>query len=114
MNRKRTLWLIVGTIFIIGLLVSGFVLMQPSAEDILVQTLEMSKTINDAHAVIEVKVDALEMDTSAKIEIWGRKGDDSPGVFRLEVLETDEEKAECEKATAFKKKILEVKKQENN
>jgi len=93
MNKKRYVWSIVGIAILLSALVSGFILMQPSAEDILVQTLETTKTINDAHAVVEVRVDTVEKDGTAKVEIWGRRGDDGPGAFRLEVLETSEKEA---------------------
>jgi len=93
MNKKRYVWSIVGIAILLSALVSGFILMQPSAEDILVQTLETTKTINDAHAVVEVRVDTVEKDGTAKVEIWGRRGDDGPGAFRLEVLETSDEEA---------------------
>ena len=93
MNKKRYVWSIVGIAILLSVLVSGFILMQPSAEDILVQTLETTKSINDAHAVVEVNVDTVEKDGTATIEIWGRRGDDGPGAFRLEVLETSDEEA---------------------
>ena len=35
MNRKRNLWIFIGIVILAAALVSGFVLMQPSAEDIL-------------------------------------------------------------------------------
>lgn len=93
MNKKRYVWSIVGIAILLSALVSGFILMQPSAEDILVQTLETTKTINDAHAVVEVNVDTVEKDGTATIEIWGRRGDEGQGAFRLEVLETSDEEA---------------------
>ena len=65
---------------------------QPSAKDILVQTFEVSKTIQNGHAVIDMNVDMLEEKTSATVEVWGRHGEGS-GAFRVEVLETDKEEA---------------------
>ncbi len=92
MNRKNIL-LVIGGVVLIAALVSGFVLMQPSAEDILVQTIETLETINDAHAVVEVEIDTVEKDFTATFEIWGRRSDDGPGAFRLMVLESSDEKA---------------------
>jgi outer membrane lipoprotein-sorting protein len=72
---------------------SGFILTQASPEDILVWTYESMEKITDAHAVVELRVDNLEKVETATVELWGRKGEDGPGAFRLEVLETSEEKA---------------------
>jgi len=93
MNKKRNLWLLIGAIILLAALVSAFVIMQPSAKDILIQTLETSKTINDAHAIIDVSVDSPEEKASATVEVWGRHAENGPGAFHLEVLETDKEEA---------------------
>ena len=93
MHKKRYLWIIFGVVILLSALVSGFILMQPSAEELLVQTLETTKTISTAHAVVEVRADTVEKDGTATIEIWGRRGGDGPGAFRLEVLETSDEEA---------------------
>lgn len=93
MNKKRNILLVIGGVVLIAALVSGFVLMQPSAADILVQTIETLETINDAHAVVEVDVDTVEKDSTATIEVWGRRVEDGPGAFRLVVLESSNEKA---------------------
>ena len=94
MNRKRNLWIFMGIVILAAALVSGFVLMQPSAEDILVQTLETAKTITDGHAVVAIEADTVQQDASGTVEIWARRGEDGPGAFRVEVLETSEEKAQ--------------------
>ena len=52
MFRNKNLWIIVGGVLLIAALISGFVLMQPSAQDMLVNTLESAKTINDGHAIV--------------------------------------------------------------
>jgi outer membrane lipoprotein-sorting protein len=93
MNKKRNIWLLAGSLFLLVALGSAFVVMQPSARDILVQTLETSKTIDNAHAVIDVSMDTPEENASATVEVWGRHEEDGPGAFRLEVLETDKEEA---------------------
>jgi outer membrane lipoprotein-sorting protein len=94
MNRKRYLWIFIGIAILAAALVSGFVLMQPSAEDILVQTIETAKNMTDGHAVVAIDVDTIEQDASGKIEVWVRRGEDGPSAFRVEVLETKEVKGQ--------------------
>jgi outer membrane lipoprotein-sorting protein len=94
MNNKRNMWILIGFVILAAALVSGFVWMQPSAEDILVETLETAKTITDGHAVVVIDVDTIEQDASGTVEVWSRRGEDSPGAFRVEVLEASEEKAQ--------------------
>lgn len=93
MNNRRNLIIILGVVVLIAALVSGFVLMQPTAEDILVQTLETLESIEDAHAVIEIDINTVDKDESATLEVWGRRGEDSPGAFRVVVLTSSNEKA---------------------
>ncbi|MFA9401538.1 MAG: DUF4367 domain-containing protein [Anaerolineales bacterium] len=93
MNKKRYIWLVVGGVILLAALVSAFVIMQPSAKDILTQTLEISKTIEDAHAILNISADSPEEKASATVEVWGRHEEEGPGAFRLEVIETDKEEA---------------------
>jgi outer membrane lipoprotein-sorting protein len=93
MNKRRNIWFIIGGVVLLAALVSAFVMTQPTAKDILTQTLETSKTIENGHAVVSVSVDRPEEKAFATIEVWGVHGEDSPGAFRLEVLETDKEEA---------------------
>jgi outer membrane lipoprotein-sorting protein len=93
MIQKRNLWIIIGSVILLSAVLSGFVLLQNSAEDILTQTLETMKTIKDVHAVIELNVDSIERSANATIESWVRHTENGPGAFRIEVLETSEEKA---------------------
>jgi outer membrane lipoprotein-sorting protein len=93
MNKKNNAWLVVGVIILLAAMVSAFVVMRPSAKDILTEVLETTKTINDAHAIVKISVDSPEEKASATVEVWGRHEEDSPGGFRLEVLETDKEEA---------------------
>jgi outer membrane lipoprotein-sorting protein len=99
MNRKRNLLIFIGLVILVAALVSGFVLMQPSAKDILVKTLETTKTINNGHALVTIDVDTIEKDASGTIEIWAVRGEDNVdehahGSFRVDVLEASEEKAQ--------------------
>jgi outer membrane lipoprotein-sorting protein len=99
MNRKRNLWIFIGVVILAAALVSGFILMQPSAQDILVQALETAKTIQDGHAIVAINLKTIEKDASGTIEIWAVKAEDSGdqhqhGAFRMKVLETNQEKAQ--------------------
>ena len=90
-NRKT--WTVIGGVLIVSALLVGFLSLQPSAEELLVQTLESMETIIDAHAIVEFNLDTAEQKASGTVEAWIRKGDNGPGAFRVEVLETSEEKA---------------------
>jgi outer membrane lipoprotein-sorting protein len=94
MKSKRNLWVVISIVILAAALVSGFVLMQPSAEDFLVQTFETVKTINDGYAVMEIKMDTLDKDASGTVKVWAVRGEDGPGAFRVEVIEASEEKAQ--------------------
>jgi outer membrane lipoprotein-sorting protein len=94
MTRNKNLWIIVGGVIFVAALISGFVLMQPSAQDLLVSTLENSKNIKDGHAVVAFDVDSLDKDASGTVEVWAFRNEDGPGGFRMEVLETSESKAQ--------------------
>ncbi len=57
---KRNTWLVVGVVILLAAVVSAFAFMRPSAKDILTQTLETSKTIENGHAVVNINVDSPE------------------------------------------------------
>jgi len=92
MSRYRNLWIIGGIGILAAALISGFVLMQPSAQDILVNSLESAKSIKNGHAVVAIKVDTLDKRASGTVEVWASRDEDAPGKFRLEVLEASESK----------------------
>ncbi len=93
MDKKKTTWLVVGAILLLAAAVSAFVMVQPKAKEILIETLETTKTIDDAHAIVNIVLDSPEEKASATVEVWGRHEDDGPGAFRLEVLDTDKDEA---------------------
>lgn len=93
MTRNKSLLTFLGIVVIIAAVLSGFILSQPSAEDILVQTFERMETIEDAHAIVDLRVNTAERVENARVEVWGLKGESGPGAFRLEVMETSDEKA---------------------
>lgn len=91
MDKKRT-WIAFVIIILISALLVGFFSLQPSVEDLLIQTFESMETITDTHAVVEFNLDTPEQQVSGTVETWARKGENGPGAFRLEVLETSEDK----------------------
>ena len=82
MKKKRNIWLVAGAVVLLTALLSAFVIMQPSAKDILVKTLETTKTIENGHAIVEINLDSPEEKVSANVEIWGRHEEEGPGAFR--------------------------------
>jgi outer membrane lipoprotein-sorting protein len=92
MNKNVWIIIVIGIIAALG--VAGFFILQPTAADILVQSLETAETITDGHVIVSIEVDTLEQDGSGTLEIWGRHSEEGPGAFRLEVLEASEEKAQ--------------------
>jgi outer membrane lipoprotein-sorting protein len=89
-SNKRT-WSIIGIVILLSALLVGFFSLQPSAEDILLQTIESMESITDVHAVVQFNLDTVELELSGTIEVWGRKGENGPGAFRMEVLESSDE-----------------------
>jgi outer membrane lipoprotein-sorting protein len=90
MNWKKNRWIAISAVILMPALVAGVLLLQPSAEDILVETLETIKTVTDVHAVVTFEADTLEKDGSGTLEVWARRGEDGPGAFRIDVLESSE------------------------
>ena len=93
MPTKRNLWGFLIVVIFMSLLVSGFVLLQTSAEDILVQVIETVETINDGHAVVSIDAVTPEKNVNGTVEVWMRRGENGPGAFRAEVLDSNDEKA---------------------
>jgi outer membrane lipoprotein-sorting protein len=93
MDKKKTSWLVVGAIVLLAATVSAFVMVQPTAKELLIETLETTKTIDNAHALVEIVLDRPEENVSATVEVWGRHDESGPGAFRLEVLDTDKDEA---------------------
>ncbi len=90
---SKNLWIIIGVFVAVAAIVAGIFLFQPSAEEILVQAIETTKTVADGHAVVAISVDSVERDDFGMVEVWARGGDEGHGAFRVEVLEASEEKA---------------------
>lgn len=92
MNKKRNLWIAISAAILMPALVAGVFLLQPSAEDILVESLETIKTVTDVHAIVTFEADTIDKDSSGTLEVWVRRGEDGPGAFRIEVLESSDPK----------------------
>ena len=92
MNRKRNLWIAISAAILMPALIAGVFLLQPSAEDILVESLETIKTVTDVHAIVTFEADTIDKESSGTIEVWVRRGEDGPGAFRIEVLESSDPK----------------------
>jgi len=77
--------------------------------------------VGNTSIVVKVDVHSEDMDTEetkktseAYLTFVSLGDDGKPRRVPRLILETDEEKAEWDKATTFKEKVLEIKKQENN
>ena len=91
-SRKRLLSILLALVVLAGTAVAIGAFVIPTAEDLLVQSLETSQTITDGHAIIEVSVDIPDNAMSGTVEAWGRldAGPNGEPAFRVEVLTADE------------------------
>ncbi|MEZ4594888.1 MAG: DUF4367 domain-containing protein [Chloroflexota bacterium] len=91
-SRKRLLSILLALVVLAGTAVAIGAFVIPSAQDLLVQSLETSQTITDGHAILEVSVDVPDNAMSGTVEAWGRldAGPNGEPAFRVEVLTADE------------------------
>ena len=91
-TRKRFLSILLALVVLAGTAVAIGAFVIPSAEDLLVQSLETSQTITDGHAIVEVALDMPEESMSGTVEAWGRldAGPNGEPAFRIEVLTADD------------------------
>ena len=91
-SRKRylSIFLALVVLAVTAVAIGAFVI--PSAQDLLVQSLETSQTLTDGHAIVEVSVDVPDNAMSGTVEAWGRLdvGPNGEPAFRVEVLTADE------------------------
>ncbi len=90
---NKNLWIVISIIVVVAVAAAAVILLQPSAEDILIEAIETAQTLNDGHGVFAFSADSVERDDYGMFEVWARSGDESHGAFRVEVLEASEEKA---------------------
>lgn len=91
-SRKRLLSILLALVVLAGTAVAIGAFVVPSAQDLLVQSLETSQTITDGHAIVEVSLNVPEQAMSGTVEAWGRldAGPNGEPAFRVEVLTADE------------------------
>ena len=91
-SRKRFLSILLALVVLAGTAVAIGAFVIPSAQDLLVQSLETSQTLTDGHAIVEVSVDVPDNAMSGTVEAWGRLdvGPNGEPAFRVEVLTADE------------------------
>ncbi len=91
MRERRTLF-IVGLILIVASLSLAAFMLQPSAQDLLVNAAEAMELAaaetTTGHAVVEFSVDAQDMAATGTLEVWGQMGagPDGQPAFRAEVI----------------------------
>lgn len=93
MNNRRNILILIGLVVFVSALVSGFILIQPTGEEILTQTIETVKTIDRAYARVDLQIESPENDGYMTVEVWGRHSGEGPGSFRIHVLEASESEA---------------------
>ena len=91
-SRKRFLSILLALVVLAGTAVAIGAFVIPTAEDLLVQSLETSQTITDGHAIVEVSLDIPDNAMSGTVEAWGRldAGPNGEPAFRVEVLTAEE------------------------
>ena len=87
MKRKSILLITILLLVSVGL--AAFAL-QPSAADLLTQSMETLHTVTDGHAIVEFEVTTPEQSGSGMVEVWGMldAGPNGEPAVRVEVLET--------------------------
>lgn len=87
MRRKSILLITLLILVSVGL---GAFALQPSAADLLTQSIETLQTVTDGHAIVEFEVTTPEQSGSGTVEVWGMldAGPNGEPAFRVEVLET--------------------------
>ena len=91
-KSKRLIIIILTFIILAGSTAAIAAFMIPDADELLVQALELTETITDAHAVAEVTVEMPDQDFNGTVEIWGKldMGPNGEPGFRAEVLAATE------------------------
>ena len=91
MKRKTIILIIVLALASLGL--AAFAL-QPSAADLLTESIDMLHTITDGHAVVEFEVTTPEQSGSGTVAVWGMldAGPNGEPAFRIEIVETSLER----------------------
>lgn len=91
--RNKLLAILIAFLVLGGTAVAIFAFIQPSAQEILVQSLETSQAITDGHAIVEVTASLPDEEVSGTAEIWGKlnAGPNGEPAVRIEVLSASKE-----------------------
>ncbi len=87
MKRKSIVYITILVLVSVGL--AAFAL-QPSAADLLTQSIETLQTVTDGHAIVEFAVTTPEQSGSGTVEVWGMldAGPNGEPALRVDVLES--------------------------
>jgi outer membrane lipoprotein-sorting protein len=97
LSKKRPFIIILALALLVASAGLVTAMVQPSAADLLTESLELMETVESGHAIVEVAADLPEQEAmSATVEVWGQMdaGPDGEPAMRLEVLAAS--KAELE------------------
>jgi len=93
MNMKKRTVIVIGIVVLV-LATAGLVAatMIPSAEELLIASLERLESVSSGHAVVDLELQMPEQDVSATVEIWGELniGPNGEPAARLLILESSE------------------------
>lgn len=99
MRRKSIL--LITLLVVISVALAAFAL-QPSAKDLLAQSIETLQTVTDGHAIVEFEATTPEQSGSGTVEVWGMldAGPNGEPALRVDVLESSLEMGMGVKAVA--------------
>ncbi len=86
--RRKSILLIIFLV-VVSAALAAFAL-QPSAKDLLAQSIETLQTVTDGHAIVEFAVTTPEQSGSGTVEVWGMldAGPNGEPALRVDVLES--------------------------
>ncbi|MCB9420180.1 MAG: hypothetical protein H6667_10260 [Ardenticatenaceae bacterium] len=86
---KRKSILLISLLLLVSVALAAFAF-QPSAKDLLTQSIETLQTVTDGHAVVDFEVTTPEQSGSGTVEVWGmlNAGPNGEPAVRVDVLET--------------------------
>ena len=92
-TNKRTLIIVLILIVAVASVGLAAVMIIPSADELLTQSLEMLETVNNGHAIIVANAKLPGQTMTGTVEIWGEFGDDpeSHPSWRVQILDASKE-----------------------
>jgi outer membrane lipoprotein-sorting protein len=79
-------WLVVLGVLVLAALLLGGCQNQPTVEEIVAKVREVEASTDDAHGVVEVRINALGEDEDSVVEVWEKR----PNKTRIEVVESSD------------------------